>query len=278
MTEPIVVVGMHRSGTSLISRLLDQLGILMGKDLQEDHESKFFIDLNKWIYANAGADWARPEALSELIDFHPASERVVEYLRTRISSRSSKKFSGRSLKNGIFDITEPWGWKDPRTGPTLPIWLSIWPEMKVVHVMRHGVDVASSLHTRSNRHWSQDVGRFERWLPTYRWRKSQSPIRRGQRAATLKNALDFWAEHVRIEDSAIGNREGVLRVRFEEILTQPETTLEGLMDFAGVPINREKLDQMMETLDPSRAFSHRTNPELLKFAEQNSAVLEQFGY
>ncbi len=86
MAKPIVVVGMHRSGTSLVSRLLDKLGILMGRDLQEDHESKFFIGLNKWIYANAGADWARPAALSELIDFEPAREKVVQYLITRLSS------------------------------------------------------------------------------------------------------------------------------------------------------------------------------------------------
>ena len=64
MESPFVVIGMHRSGTSLVSRILDKSGILMGRDLQTDHESKFFIGLNKWIYENAGADWARPAAVS----------------------------------------------------------------------------------------------------------------------------------------------------------------------------------------------------------------------
>ena len=50
---------MHRSGTSLVSRILDQSGVMMGKDLQEDHESLFFIGLNEWIYENAGASWER---------------------------------------------------------------------------------------------------------------------------------------------------------------------------------------------------------------------------
>ena len=80
MNNPIVVVGMHRSGTSLVSRLLDKSGVLMGKDLQEDHESEFFIGLNEWIYENAGADWARPAAVSELLDFEPAREKVEQYL------------------------------------------------------------------------------------------------------------------------------------------------------------------------------------------------------
>ena len=55
MANPVVVVGMHRSGTSLVSRILDDCGVMMGKDLQEDHESLFFIGLNEWIYENAGA-------------------------------------------------------------------------------------------------------------------------------------------------------------------------------------------------------------------------------
>ena len=50
MANPVVVVGMHRSGTSLVSRILDDCGVMMGKDLQEDHESIFFISLNEWIY------------------------------------------------------------------------------------------------------------------------------------------------------------------------------------------------------------------------------------
>ena len=63
MANPVVVVGMHRSGTSLVSRILDDCGVMMGKDLQEDHESIFFISLNEWIYGNAGASWERPGAL-----------------------------------------------------------------------------------------------------------------------------------------------------------------------------------------------------------------------
>lgn len=110
MSAPFVIVGMHRSGTSLVSRILDQSGVFMGLDLQEDHESRFFIELNKWIYENAGADWARPAALQELIDFQPAKKGVEEYLRSKISSKFSKKYSGKSLSNGLFDLNIKWGY------------------------------------------------------------------------------------------------------------------------------------------------------------------------
>ena len=84
MANPVVVVGMHRSGTSLVSRILDDCGVMMGKDLQEDHESIFFISLNEWIYGNAGASWERPGALSELTNLPPAMEAVEEYVLSLI--------------------------------------------------------------------------------------------------------------------------------------------------------------------------------------------------
>jgi hypothetical protein len=278
MESPFVVVGMHRSGTSLVSRILDQTGILMGQDLQTDHESKFFIGLNKWIYDNAGADWARPAALEELIDYEPARIQVEQYVRTRIASSASKKFSGHSLKNGLFDLDLKWGWKDPRNGPSLPIWKAIWPEMKVIHVIRHGVDVAASLHSRSVKNWADDEGRFKKWAPLYKWRESNSPIRRGQRAATLPHALEFWAEQMEIERKVIKTCKNVLEIRYEDLLTEPETVLKKLWDFVDVKIDKELLINIKEMVDYSRAYAYKHNSNLNEFAVKNQKILEKFGY
>ena len=53
-----------------------------------------------WVYENAGADWARPAAVAELVDFEPAREKVEQYLRDRVSSSASRKYSGQSHSNG----------------------------------------------------------------------------------------------------------------------------------------------------------------------------------
>ncbi|MDP6220006.1 MAG: sulfotransferase [Candidatus Thalassarchaeaceae archaeon] len=273
-----MVIGMHRSGTSLVSRLLDQSGVLMGKDLQSDHESKFFIGLNKWIYSNAGADWARPSAVAELVDFEPARENVEQYLRVRVSSRSSRKFSGRTLRNGLLDLDCPWGWKDPRNGPALSFWQSIWPEMKIIRVVRHGVDVAASLKNRSSRHWAHASSRFEKWLPQYRWRSSKSPIRRGQRAATLSNAFEFWAEQMSVERAALEGRDGILEIRYEELLTEPEASLGNILEYISAPEDPNLLSILTESMDPSRAFAYKEDQDLRAFAERNSETLGKFGY
>ncbi len=278
MANPVVVVGMHRSGTSLVSRILDDCGVMMGKDLQEDHESIFFISLNEWIYGNAGASWERPGALSELTNLPPAMEAVEEYVRKRLSSRSSRKYSGKLLKNGLFDMDERWGWKDPRNGPTLPLWRSIWPDMKVIHVIRHGVDVAASLKTRNSAHWEGDVSRFKKWLPTYSWRSSKSPIMRGQRSSTLEGGLSFWSEQLEIESEILAPIEDKHVVRYEELLSSPRDSITKILEYISIEITEEKLTLIEETIDPSRAFAFMNNPELLEFAEKNAETLEKHGY
>ena len=278
MNGPFVIVGMHRSGTSLVSRILDRSGVFMGLDLQEDHESKFFIKLNKWIYENAGADWARPMALQELMDYEPAKKKVEEYVKSRVSSKSSKKYSGKRLKKGLFDLDSKWGWKDPRNGPTLPIWKEIWPEMKIIHVTRHGVDVAASLQARSSKNWEQDESRFSKWVKMYRWKDSRSPIRRGQRAATLSHALDFWSEQMEVENKNLEECEFVLEVRYEDLLTKPKSAIKQIWNFIDIERDDSLLEDISQSIDGSRAYAYKKDEEMMAFALENSEILEIFGY
>lgn len=278
MNGPFVIVGMHRSGTSLVSRILDRSGVFMGLDLQEDHESKFFIKLNKWIYENAGADWARPMALQELMDYEPAKKKVEEYVKSRVSSKSSKKYSGKRLKKGLFDLDSKWGWKDPRNGPTLPIWKEIWPEMKIIHVTRHGVDVAASLQARSSKNWEQDESRFSKWVKMYRWKDSKSPIRRGQRAATLSHALEFWSEQMEVENKNLEECEFVLEVRYEDLLTKPKSVIKQIWNFIDIERDDSLLEDISQSIDGGRAYAYKKDEEMMAFALENSEILEIFGY
>ena len=58
--DPVLVVGMHRSGTSLLARLLAEMGLCLGPDLTPLYESRFFRRLNQEILGRAGASWTRP--------------------------------------------------------------------------------------------------------------------------------------------------------------------------------------------------------------------------
>ena len=57
---PLIVIGMHRSGTRLLAQLLEKLGVFMGADQQADSESVSFMSINEGILHQCGAFWSEP--------------------------------------------------------------------------------------------------------------------------------------------------------------------------------------------------------------------------
>ena len=141
---PICIAGMHRSGTSLLSRLLNRCGLYLGPDADilpaepsnaEGHwENTRFIGINEALLAQSRCAWnfVRPQDDRwELASCYDSARELAAQLVTT--------FAGR----------EPWGWKDPRNSLTLPFWQRVIPEVKVVICVRNPLDVAQSLQARN---------------------------------------------------------------------------------------------------------------------------------
>ena len=92
---PIIIVGMHRSGTSLVTRLLEQLGLFVGCEKDENNESLFFQELNDWILCQAGATWDNPLATEWLIEEKKGCDLIAEFLESILKSPNSRSFFGR---------------------------------------------------------------------------------------------------------------------------------------------------------------------------------------
>jgi GT2 family glycosyltransferase len=139
---PVAIVGMHRSGTSMVAELLHEAGLFLGS--VEDvlgaapenpagfWENARFIDLNEKLLNVLGGDWDLPP---ENPDWNGGD---LGELRMEAQGLVNE-FAGH----------EPWGWKDPRTSLTLPFWLDVVPELQVVICLRNPLEVALSLHERN---------------------------------------------------------------------------------------------------------------------------------
>ena len=141
----VCVLGMHRSGTSLITRMLNVLGVYLGPDErlmkpQEDNnprgfwEHQLITDLNEAILARLGGSWHEPPT------FFPGWESAPELADLRQKARA--------VIHEDFAAAECWGWKDPRTCLTLPFWQRLSPPTRYVMCLRNPVDVAHSLQRR----------------------------------------------------------------------------------------------------------------------------------
>ena len=142
----VCVLGMHRSGTSLLTRILNLIGLYLGseqvsiqpaEDNPKGHwEHSDIVSLNDAILKRYGGSWDEPPLLPT--DWETAS--LLDDLRQRAQVLIEDQFAGVHL----------WGWKDPRTCLTLPFWQQLLPEMRYLICLRNPWDVARSLQHRNS--------------------------------------------------------------------------------------------------------------------------------
>jgi hypothetical protein len=137
MHRLILILGMHRSGTSCVTHMLQRAGLYLGTDLMdgesidnlEGHgESREALRINEEILRLSGGAWDRvPESLESTDEVREQMRRFLAGLRTQL----------------------PAGWKEPRTTLTFPIWKPELGEYRIVGCFRHPLAVARSLQVRS---------------------------------------------------------------------------------------------------------------------------------
>jgi hypothetical protein len=279
---PVIIIGMHRSGTSMLSKALEAAGLFLGaRQLPEHQEAQFFLRLNMWVMLQTSSGWESPEAVRFIVERPQARDAVVEYLRFSLRAPRAVAYLGpaRYVRYRAIDrIDEPWGWKDPRTTYTLPLWLDVFPDAKVVHVYRHGVDVAESLRVRQAEIARTGVERFHRQRRHHLFRTKLNELTPGLRFESLDEGLSLWERYTseaRESVAKLGDR--AFEIRYEDFLEAPTQTAAELARFCGLR-DTTAATATVAHVDASRAFAHRHSAELREFAERHADRLAVFGY
>jgi len=143
----VVVLGMHRSGTSTVARGLQALGVDLGNNLlpqQPDNPRGFWEDsgllaINEELLASCGLVWHSFGA----VDARHWSSPGLDDLRLNAINYVRKNFGDRPI----------WGFKDPRTARVLPFWQSVFKHLGIkdtyVIAVRNPISVARSLEARN---------------------------------------------------------------------------------------------------------------------------------
>lgn len=141
----LVIAGMHRSGTSLTTSLLQSAGLHIGRNLlgsergnEKGHfENIDFLKLHEAILRSQGIShegWTLQENISVEEQFVAQAKEIV-------------------TKNAVSSI---WGWKEPRTTLFLEFWADLLPEANFLLVYRNPWDVVDSLYRRSDQTFQQE--------------------------------------------------------------------------------------------------------------------------
>lgn len=139
----VVVLGMHRSGTSAIAGLFADVGYFVG--LPEDvlgvnetqpgghNENQRVIDLNDSLFESVGREWVDPPRDDELAGLLSRSDRVTRLIDDLLAEGGGA----------------PLVLKDPRINALLPVWhAAIADRLMPVLTVRDPVEVAMSLSRR----------------------------------------------------------------------------------------------------------------------------------
>ncbi|HZO90482.1 MAG TPA: sulfotransferase [Chthonomonadaceae bacterium] len=275
LPPPLIIVGMHRSGTSLVAGMLTILGVYLDpammppaegerlsipdEQLRQDGygEAQDFRLLNERLLARASASWDYVEPFLQRRD-RPTFARL-SLARMQLATFGSLRSS--FLRPLPPDYRGPWGWKDPRTSLTLPYWLRLFPEARILHVRRNPENVVNSLQRRAHA-WAETSlappsfgARLQRALlhPDVALHYLGRRLGLVSSAASARPSLldrdyclrlcqQYVEECARFR--AYGDR--YLEVQFEEIIQDPATLAANLAQFAGITPSSTRMQQAID--------------------------------
>jgi len=146
-TNPVVVIGTHRSGTSVLAGCLRFLGINLGRNLifdnisdqsQNYRQNSDIILIHDILLRDLGYRW---DMIGNLPD---------DWLKSKAADAAREKIV--DFIDSEFDGSTFWAISDPRLCKFLPLWLDVFSEKKlspgIALMLRHPYEVAASLQNR----------------------------------------------------------------------------------------------------------------------------------
>lgn len=121
-----VVLGMHKSGTTLLSQILHHSGINMGEGFE------------KGISYDDGNKYERVSSLELNVKILGAPDYEVRDLPkpSQLALSDAQRLQMREIIERCNNRYQNWGFKDPRTSLTYPLWKGELPRHRIIAIYR----------------------------------------------------------------------------------------------------------------------------------------------
>jgi len=277
--SPVIISGMHRSGTSMVTNILHKLGLTIGEKLDSNHESIFFQRINIWMMSLLASSWDSPKNFNRM-DLE-VKKNIMIQLNELLNSRTNSLYFGWSsiIKKGSFsEISRPWGWKDPRNTFTSSIWKEVFPDLKTIYIIRHPIDTAESLFQRQKIEKSKDIKRDKKYLDLVK--SLLSITHTSYNSSMLLNSYEDCFNLIELYyNQILDNRDDEsLIIKFEDIISNPEIEIRNMLNYCNLLFKQEDMINAIKNINPSRSYSYRNNSDLLEFENTFRGLIEKMGY
>jgi hypothetical protein len=255
----VVIFGTGGSGTRVLQVLTDHSGYYLGANLNRAGDA---LDIGhfmrRWLdrYLDK-ADWIAEE-------LRGSGEHEYGY---PLAMAEDFALTLEDHRNALDDPEAMWGWKAPRTILILPFVHELFAGMRAIHLVRDGRDMAYSRN-------QQQMRRHAPLLLDEDHNEASEPVR----------SIAFWA-HVNLAAARYGERElgsNYLRMRYEDVCSDPSSAVVELLDFIDSPASRESMQRVAaEKIKPSSSIGRwreHDQAELDTLHDIAGEALRKFGY
>ena len=275
--QPVAVGGVGGSGTRVLAQILLAIGYQMGRDLNESLDDLSFtalfkraellplqdhleaLDIALAVYLTARGV-ASPQDISA-----PCHRRRTETLLEAIAKSSPWREDGTLQERlpalATLDVpSERWGWKEPNTMILLPYLLQALPQLRYIHVVRDGRDMAFSANKNQLELWGEYL------------------LGRSIDGRDPADMFDYWCHtQRRVLEFSNQHPTRILIINLETAAETPHDTLGAITDFLGVSLP-QNYDQLVAFIKaPTSLNRYLAHPPLPMSASQK-AVMAGLGY
>ena len=277
LQAPIVLVGTHRSGTTWLGGLVEQIpGVVYWPEPRE-----------VWSWGH----WFRSD---DVLTPEDATPMVARHIR--------RAFDRRVRREGGTRLCE----KTPSNCLRVPFVRGVFPEARIILLLRDGRDVIRSTKRiqESGVSWSRvwqrlvntsplDYPALLSRIPWLMRKLLRRPLRVwGPRPKGWRDWLDLPEEVIAAKQwsSCIAaafrdvqelDSGSALVVRYEELVTRPQEGMAEVLDFLGVPQSSSLVGNAQASADATRAFAWKRETAVDRWAHLESEIgptLEMIGY
>lgn len=284
MKGPIAIGGVGGSGTRVVARMLHDVDFYMGSHLNDAYDNLWFTLLLRRTYWLEKANEKEIQFAIQLFDeamkgkLKPDFRQrvfilnaVAEYIRRHYIKgedwRSLPLAISKSLhnsKNNSLQNYSRWGWKEPNTHLFLKALSGFYPDMKYIHVIRHGLDMAFS----NNQIQLRNFGK--RYSVDYPSDVTKLPAA----------SLEFWIRSNRkaIDTATTVFGKNFLLINFELLCSNPEKEMRKFFDFVEVNIDEKTFHQFCKVPKMPISSGRYRVKGLSAFSKEQLDAVKQLGY
>jgi hypothetical protein len=216
----VLIIGMARSGTSMMGGVFSKLGVYLGESLAEPSpmnkkgffEDQEIVNLNDQFLLNLGVGWPKPLPLP----IGWASSQSATAYEEKILKIIVEKFSNKP----VFAI------KDPTISRLLPIWVPLLSKLNIepifIQMVRNHYEVYASM--------TYGEGGGKRIKP--------------------EQACLLWLRH-NIEGERYTRWKKRVFVKYDAVLTNPPEMIKKIAEFCEIPIPDLSNDEPLNFIDIS---------------------------